>query len=48
MFSLQKLYYAKGPGKASDCIECGRCEQLCPQRIEITKRLKDVAAAFEA
>lgn len=33
--------------KASSCIECGRCESLCPQHIAIRKHLKDVQATLE-
>ena len=33
--------------KASDCLECGKCEQVCPQHLPIRKLLKDVARAFE-
>lgn len=34
-------------GKASECIQCGKCEQVCPQHISIRAELKKVAALFE-
>jgi len=34
-------------GKASDCIECGACEDICPQHLPIREFLKDVANVFE-
>lgn len=34
-------------GKASDCLECGQCEQACPQHLPVIQYLKDVAARFE-
>ncbi len=34
-------------GKASDCIKCGLCEQVCPQRLNIRELLEDVAKEFE-
>ena len=34
-------------GKASDCVECGKCEKVCPQHLKIRELLKDVAKEFE-
>ena len=44
------FYYGintKHGGKASDCIGCGKCENICPQHLPIRALLKDVAQAFE-
>ena len=36
------------PGrKASDCVKCGRCENVCPQHLPIRQLLMDVAEEFE-
>lgn len=34
-------------GKASDCIECGQCEDICPQHLPIRELLKQAAEQFE-
>lgn len=34
-------------GKASDCIKCGKCENVCPQHLKIREVLEQVAEAFE-
>lgn len=39
--------YTKNNGKASDCIECGKCEAACPQHLPIRQLLKSVRKEFE-
>lgn len=37
----------QGRKKASTCISCGKCEQVCPQHIAIREELKKVAETLE-
>jgi len=37
----------KDSTSASNCIECGKCEQHCPQHIEIRKELKNAKKELE-
>jgi uncharacterized protein len=37
-----------GWNKASACIQCGKCEEVCPQHIQIREELKKAAAIFES
>lgn len=36
-----------GAGKASVCIQCGACESVCPQHIEIVSQLERAVKLFE-
>ncbi|NLM05261.1 MAG: aldo/keto reductase, partial [Clostridiales bacterium] len=31
-------------GRPSECIACGRCEELCTQKLPIIDRLKEIVA----
>ncbi len=41
------LKVIKDRKKASECIKCGKCEEVCPQHIKIRKELEKVALLFE-
>jgi len=48
-FTVQSNYYERLTqtfGAADACIECGQCENICPQHLPIRKYLKDVAKMF--
>ncbi|MFZ7121563.1 MAG: aldo/keto reductase [Eubacteriaceae bacterium] len=48
MFGEEQRYSMMAPEqKASNCVECGQCEEHCPQGILIRDELKNVKALFE-
>ncbi len=44
---MYKAVIEKGSGKASECIQCGQCEGVCPQHIDIIEKLKMASTIFE-
>ncbi len=45
------MYYERfsmNHGKASECLQCGKCEGICPQHIGIREALKEFKALYEA
>jgi predicted aldo/keto reductase-like oxidoreductase len=34
-------------GAANTCIECGACEEICPQHLPIRELLKETSKAFD-
>jgi predicted aldo/keto reductase-like oxidoreductase len=34
------------PGYASCCLECGECEEKCPQHLPIREHMRDVSEYF--
>ncbi len=37
----------EGVGKASECIQCGKCEKACPQHLTIREYLRKIAEELE-
>lgn len=46
IYYYQDVLTAEGT-KASDCLKCGRCEEICPQHLAIRELLEQVAEEFE-
>lgn len=44
---MQCTIFRHDPASASQCIHCGKCEQHCPQHIEIRKELQGVVKDME-
>ena len=42
----QNMGIRKEPGFASQCVGCGKCEQHCPQKINIREKLKEADKAL--
>lgn len=38
---------AKEHGRAGDCIGCGQCEEMCPQKLPVIKHLQEVSKYYE-
>ena len=34
-------------GKAGDCLACGQCESVCPQHLDVSEYMRELAELFE-
>lgn len=48
MHRAKENYVWNANNEASKCIECGTCESLCPQHIDIINQLKRATELFES
>ena len=48
MYKRQEYNWVTNKGvKASDCIQCGACEAVCPQHLPIISLLEEAAGQYE-
>ncbi|MFW5889500.1 MAG: 4Fe-4S dicluster domain-containing protein [Bacillota bacterium] len=43
----KKYYEIDKTARADNCIECGQCEEDCPQNLDIIDLLKEMHQFFE-
>lgn len=41
-------YYITPKSQARKCVKCGRCEDICPQKVPVNKVLSEAALIFES